>query len=390
MKKVAIVTIPLPLNYGNALQTFALQRYLSCAHAVDVIDHLAQEDEGDVYLWHAFCAKSVAHAAIFILSCLTWTGRFCAYIRESRIRAWCARLIRKSTIRILHGKTDFKKENFPYDTVIVGSDQVWNSRARDVDFYMLEWVPDEVRRVSYAASFNAGAFPTDRAAFYREQMNRFSAVSVRESSGMKLLAVRLGVSSSLVCDPTLLLERAEWEREFNLNEEVAKDYYMCYLVSPRALEFCDDLIRIARYSKLPLRVYGYDCTTIPLRGNDIVGCIVKTIMLRWRLWRNGIRLHFAATPTEFLQGLKSCKGLFTDSFHGMMFATIFEKPCNVVVGVDESRVQMGAKIRDFAEMYGNKAVITKRFDLAALTRLKKTPRCRELIEFSKRWLSQAI
>ena len=105
---------------------------------------------------------------------------------------------------------------------------------------------------------------------------------------------------------------------------------------------------------------------------------------------SGVRLHLSATPPEFVACIARSDGLFTDSFHGMMFATVFEKKCNVMIGDHEERQQMSARLRNFTKDYGNHEILTPTFDPAAMRRLRITPKLQALIEHSKLWLKQAI
>lgn len=74
----------------------------------------------------------------------------------------------------------------------------------------------------------------------------------------------------------------------------------------------------------------------------------------------------------------------------MMFATIFEKTCNVVVGEHAERQQMSARLRDFTRDFGRPEILTARPDVEAMRPLSVTPRLKELIECSKSWLKEAL
>jgi hypothetical protein len=96
------------------------------------------------------------------------------------------------------------------DAVVVGSDQVWNYGLRGgdgVDTYFCGFLGDmDVRRVAYAASFGHDywGFPdlTEKA---RTNLAKFSAVSVREASGLRLCDEAFGRRDCVhVVDPTLL------------------------------------------------------------------------------------------------------------------------------------------------------------------------------------------
>src|SRR5690606_28300563 len=111
-----------------------------------------------------------------------------------------------------------------YVAFIVGSDQVWRPKmyvnSEDSYAYFLEFVPDYVPRISYAASFGVDKWErkandklTERV---KESLKRFSSISVREESGVSICRDYFGVASTHVLDPTLLVGR-------NYFEDIIKD-----------------------------------------------------------------------------------------------------------------------------------------------------------------------
>src|SRR5690606_2791095 len=94
------------------------------------------------------------------------------------------------------------------EVFIVGSDQVWNpdlTKASALD-YFFSFLPDEVKRISYAASFgNSEWIWSDIQHDVWDCLQKFSAISVRESSGAKICEEIFNVNSSVVLDPTLIL-----------------------------------------------------------------------------------------------------------------------------------------------------------------------------------------
>ena len=97
-----------------------------------------------------------------------------------------------------------------------------------------------------------------------------------------------------------------------------------------------------------------------------------------------------ATPEEFIRVLAESDGLFTDSFHGLMFATIFNKQCNVSVGAHPDRILMRARLQDFIAQYSDREMLTPEFCFSGLRTAEITPRLQQLIDFSKKWLDDAL
>lgn len=388
--KIGTLTILLPLNYGNALQMLALQRFIEkYGITTALLRRKGRLADDECFRWHAYCRRSMLNRIVFALTCLTFTGKFCAYLREARLLKWLLEHIRfDDAIDLPDGVA---AASFPYDKVVVGSDQVWHSKSKEKELYMLSVFPDTVKRIAYAASFDKAAFPVPELDFYANQFKRFTAVSVRESSSVAMFQERFGFKPAHVCDPTLLHTRDEWCSILGIERHRYREKFnVCYIVSAQGASYYPDLLSIARRTGVPLHVFAYDCAEIPLRGENVLKVSFKALCMRLRMYFSGIRLHFAATPTEFVQRIADCECVFTDSFHGMMFATIFEKKCNVIVGGDEERQAMQAKLVDFVSGYWDDGVLSRRFNPDALGRLMQKDKLSSFISSSAKWLLQAI
>ena len=388
--KIGVLTVHLPTNYGNALQMLALHRYLrDQGHDAEVLSHWCEENKREISLWHDYRRQSILKWIAFAVSCLTWTGKFCALRRETKIAKWLAENVRWSSGVGWHG--EFPTADVKYDAVIVGSDQVWNSNCEFVRFFFLPDFQETVKRIAYAASFNSEAFPEEDRDFCRKQLLRFSGVSVRESSSVDVVRDRVGVVPVHVCDPVLLYSRSEWMQMLSLEEHnKGRPFNMCYIVSPAGWAYYDDLIRIAKETHLPLHVYAFACTEAAIQSRNPLRVVFSMLLKRMRLFASGVRLHFSADPTEFLQRMCNAEGVFTDSFHGMMFATIFEKRCNVVVGTNRERQEMKAKLVDFVRDLGFESALSDHFDVRHMQKLGMSRPLQELIVFSKSWLKNVL
>ena len=91
----------------------------------------------------------------------------------------------------------------------MGSDQVWNpniTRDAGVGVYFFDFLPDNVRRIAYAASF--GVSQTDVFGEYSQVsslLKKFNSIGVREISGISICQTLANRDATLVVDPTLLL-----------------------------------------------------------------------------------------------------------------------------------------------------------------------------------------
>ena len=95
----------------------------------------------------------------------------------------------RSTAKLYNSNDELKLDIPKADVYICGSDQIWNSFFKngwDPAFY-LDFVPQNKLKLSYAASFAIDTLSDDIKDFVKEKVSRLDYVSVRESSGKKIL-----------------------------------------------------------------------------------------------------------------------------------------------------------------------------------------------------------
>ena len=104
---------------------------------------------------------------------------------------------------------DLCKVQKRYKKIIVGSNQVW--RYFDQDVYMLKFASGEKNLISYAASFGKASYTSMNENEVRSLLGRFSAISVREQSGVRICKEQFGLPALRVIDPTLLLDAEDYQ-----------------------------------------------------------------------------------------------------------------------------------------------------------------------------------
>ena len=170
-----------------------------------------------------------------------------------------------------------------FSSVLVGSDQLWRPANIAGNFYTLNFVPEHVDKVSYATSFGLNEIRENQRDIASEFLNRIQCLSSREESGVKIIENLTGRNAEMVCDPTLLLGQERWNGFLDPHPIVDGDYVFVYLL-----------------------------------GNDkshraYIRELAKTLSCK------------IVGPFEFLNLIKHAKCVCTDSFHGCVFSTIFEK-----------------------------------------------------------------
>ena len=196
---------------------------------------------------------------------------------------------------------------------------VWHDFHTPSEMGMLAWAHGQKTLVAYAASFGEEYLSSNiQPKTASLMLKRFDAVSVREDSGVNICSA-LNVKATHVLDPSLLLEKADYEAIISDTEglDTPKDYIAAYFVLDN--ENLTSLLEDFRK-----------------QGETVID----------------LRLGSSMTIPAWLNYIKNAKYVLTDSFHGLAFSIIFQKQVIVMNNMCNS-----ARIPSLLNMLGiNKAI----------------------------------
>lgn len=190
-----------------------------------------------------------------------------------------------------------------YSSVLVGSDQLWLPVNVVADYYTLNWVPDDVNKISLATSFGVSTVPDKYKEDYKKFLSRIENLSVRESAGVKLVKDLADKDATLVCDPTLLLTKQEW-MQIQQEERIIKDkYILCY--------FLGNNIEHRKFAERLKEKTGYKIVSLNhadeyVKYSDIFAD----------------ETPYDVGPAEWINLIRNAEYVCTDSFHGTVFSLI--------------------------------------------------------------------
>ena len=293
--KIGIGTFHNAHNYGAILQTVALKTFIAkLGHDCFVIDHknrIIEEGYRPSYksLFKDFDRKPWTFYKI--------VPRFILFISLKKRY----KMFERSIARLYNAKP--LSELNP-DLIVFGSDQIWNEYLIGDDMFYYGVIEDirKVKKISYAASLGFG--PIDFLKKNKSLLEEFQHLGVREKSLQDELK-KIGLSSTLTIDPTLLLSVKDWNEIFQLDMvNIVKDYILVYGMRKRK-----EVLKIAKKisKETGLRI-------LEVRSNS------------------NLNLHSTFSPNfytsvrGFLKKIKEAKVIITDSFHGTVFSIIFGKP----------------------------------------------------------------
>lgn len=193
-----------------------------------------------------------------------------------------------------------------YSDILLGSDQLWLPVNVVADYYTLNWVPDEINKISYATSFGVSSIPNKYNEQYKYFLKRINHLSVREDTGVKLIKNIANIDAKLVCDPTILLSKDEWE-EIAVDDRIIKEkYILCYFLGSN-IEHRKFALRLKE--KTGYKIVSLNHADEYVKYSDIFADITP----------------YDVGPREWLNLVKNAEYVCTDSFHGTVFSLIYNK-----------------------------------------------------------------
>ena len=301
-KKIGTITYHSSYNHGSCLQAYALQTFMQNSFRdIDYsIINLRTDRQKNYYAFREKTTiKNFIKRMLLLGSGKKLNKRFNNY--EEFIN-------KKLNITDEYKTLDsLKNANFKFDVFISGSDQIWNLSPLDFDWsYYLEFCHG-ARKVSYAASFGQNTLDASeqQLARIKNDLDDYYAISVREEGSARNVEYITGKKPVINVDPTLLIEKKEWESIIREDAFRKKDYIFLYDVKGSK-----DAYKVAKaMSKL------YKMPVV----------IVRESAKYHLLYRSFIK-KYEAGPIEFLNLIKNAKMVVSSSFHGTVFSIIFQKP----------------------------------------------------------------
>lgn len=307
-KTAYILTLPSFNNYGGVLQAYALQHVLQklsirnkqiCYLPRGLAQWFDQQGiRTRLGYWKILVKILLGKGASGLPMYLV--ARFFTLFRE-----WYMNIYKLNTQRTQLSKLA-KADRF-----IVGSDQVWRCKyarqSENVPFFFLSFATQEQRKrsIAYAASFGKDEWegsPEETAECAR-LIGEFKAVSVREYSGIRLCREVFGVEAVHMPDPTLLLEPEDYSR-------LIRSLWTCRSTTPfmaiYLLDESDENKQLAQSISSQYGLYPQQLTP----HEDAVKAMDRLPL----------------TVPQWLRFMLDCECLITDSYHGCVFAIMFNKP----------------------------------------------------------------
>lgn len=289
MKKIKIVTYCTWTSIGSVLQSLGLKKALE---GLDFKSEIWLNSKNNNY------EKIKVHSVkSFIKRCY----EIIIYGKRKKAHQNRIRFINENIdIEYYNDYKDLEimAQNDDFDIVLAGSDQIW-SPLKDDPIFFLEFVKGK-RKVSYAASMGVTKIAPDKVEKFKERINSFEYISVREEECVEAIKPLTSRDVYLHIDPTFLVSADEW-RKYSAKYNVKGPYILLYMLFWD--ESCTKKIKkLKKETGLP--VYA----------------ITNTLSGVW-----ADKCLYDVDISEFLWLIDNAKYVITSSFHGAAFSLIFNK-----------------------------------------------------------------
>lgn len=305
MEKIGIITFHNSYNCGSMLESYAIMKYLrNKKFDTEIIDF---SSDGQAKLYKTFFQEKNLKSVI--KNIILFPHRKRIDYNNSKYEEFKNQFFKLSK-KI--NNNDFS--GLKYDYYIAGSDQVWNITIDDYDdAYFLNWTKDG-KKIAYAPSFgskNPIEFAGENLNKYKNMMSSFDAISIRENNGKKWIKEMINKDVPVLIDPTLLLSSNEYDKLLD-NSCTPKGKYIFLYCPGFKKDICKFVKKVSDKYNLP-----------------VIAWSAKSFYVK-NIGSLGFKLPRYESPSVYLSLIKNASLIFTTSFHGTIFSTIYRKKFYVI------------------------------------------------------------
>lgn len=295
---VGILNVSKANNYGSVLQCYALQNsFDKIGIQNEIIDYISP------FLIHRYKIWNVDSSSV--KSWFISNFRSCLLFRKEMIRKLRFRRFRNIYLRYSEKTVFDKKDIEVYSRIICGSDQIWNTRITENDSTLfLDFGDIQTKKAAYAVSLGYTDRSRKEIDFYKKYISPFLYIGVRESMDVSFVknCVQEYAHVEHVLDPTLLLEKKDWE--IFISSKGKKEKYILAFIFQNNNDFIRAIKELSKEKKLPVYM------------------IAQSVR---RYNKENFKMISGVGPIEFLNLINKAEFVVTDSFHGTAFSIAFEK-----------------------------------------------------------------
>lgn len=342
MKKVGILSMQRVINYGSFLQAFGLKSLLEeQGHTVQFVDIEPGEQ------------REFPNRELDKIGYKGYTGlrRLIAVLDRYFIKRCIGQLYQKRLVKLLEEKhvqqLGMKREKvtrLPCDTLVIGSDEVFNcvqSAPWGVSYQLFGDYPDAEQVITYAASCGYAQvehLPEDIRTRISGCFEKVRAISVRDDNTMRFVSALTDKPVQQHLDPVLAADFTKYRKPFHCK----KPYLLVYAYTNR-INLPEEIGAIRAFAKKhglkTASVGGYQC------------------------WCD---YNFLVEPLQIFDVFAGAAYVVTDTFHGTVIAAKMNRPFATII-----RASNNNKLGDLiSRLHMEQRVVS---DIGQLEQVLKSP-----------------
>ncbi len=308
MKRVAILTRRAGYNMGSTLQAYAMYKMFNkLGYDVEILNY----DEYARFLsWRIKPFVFNIFNKIPFISHTKIVNKYFPlkhfFAQKQKFEEFESKYFPLSKKKY-RNSSDLKKTIGKYDVYVCGSDQIWSPMMYDPVFY-LDFVPKKPNILTIAYAPSLGVTDINAISVNAQRLiKNIQFISCREAEGAKILSKIVGYEIPVVLDPTLMINKDDWESikaEQNLTHN---NYILTYFLHTR---FYQNNIPNKFINKLKKQT-GLKVINIQMHNMEQIV--------------NADEHIFNAGPADFLTLINNASFIVTNSYHCCIFSHIFSK-----------------------------------------------------------------
>lgn len=313
MKKIGLVCNYYMLNYGSLLQCYATQKIMQdMGYDVEAIQfENTPTKEGKKQQFLRLQLKQFLNPRAIMKKIEriknTSVNEYYLELRKNRKEKFNQFIEENLTLsKAYHNLENVQKDIYNYDEIVLGSDQLLCPKDILYGYHSLEFVPNDIRKISYAASFGLSQLPRLVKKKAARDLERFDYFAAREITGAKIYKSLTGKEVQVVVDPTFLLEKEQWQHRAGDKPIVQGKYIYCYFIGDNQ-EHRNIANKLKEKKGLKL---------VTIRHIDDYIATDENF--------GDIAINDAG-PKEFINLILNAEYVLTDSFHATIFSIMYHK-----------------------------------------------------------------
>ena len=176
--------------------------------------------------------------------------------------------------------------------------------------YLLDFIEDKNKKISYASSFGLKDIPFELKDVYRINLSNIEFLSTREIQGKEIIKNLTGKNAEIVLDPVFLLPKESWLNMCDRKD--SKDKFIFSYTNRK--DQLDEVLNCININKNEFKIHKIT------RYIGIMDFI-----------KPNIKVDYFITPNRFLSNIKNAEIVITASFHCLAFSILFRKNFIVIL-----------------------------------------------------------